>query len=933
MTRYTIAVSSLEPEQRFWLLMEENLQRVEAWYNECVERHLAKFHELVHRTIQFGLLTQYIPIERSLTTQLDREIERFGLSSIVPWKNDRLPAHHSPAARCLVAMNRGSDLNETIGRSIQGYQASRSAIQNSQAGEFDSEDDVPLAELLTNSDMIALKNKLAEEEAPEQPRPNWEEEDDEYDYESNYGARWHSRDHSTIGINRLGVGSSTVASSSDGTGSKYEKLGSQLSSGLNTTQHSRHSSNFGQDMMPSSSYGALPSQHSLLSTKPDNRKMPASALPPHLRAAASKNRVDNFFDDLDDDREEDLITPMRLDEFAGNPGSPIPRDHHAPVSRSYMRNNEMHMMASPSGQLSASTMSSHTRSDFGNPGTPTGGNLASGVSNPALGGVGSPLGPGTPTLAYGPQNFGAGGPAGLSDLSDPRVFELHTTQLKREWSELYRDLHLLKQFALLNMEAISKILNKHDKNISAGAKHRFLQLNGARCAFLRREHLKLVIRETEHVYAQAFTGGHRTAAMNALRVSSEAPEVGMATFRFGFFLGISIVMALIIAFICVITDSSYLVRLRPGLIVFRMLTLGTFLMWSWGLTMVVCNRHRINFTRIFEFTERPLYQQVFEVTAFLTLVLTIAALIYVAGGIQQFQTAFEIPLLSFLSAIPLAVLPLCVTLLFLLTLLYLQIRQGWWSALSFGRVLCAPFFPVTYQDFHTAEMLLSSCILLFDFQFSLCYFIMDSFRTTDSCQYQHQYVNALIAILPSAWRTLQCLRRWADLQEPAHLMNAGKNALGILVTLLALLSRLFGSLGNFWIALWLIAVFVLTVVTSYWDIIQDWSLGERQVKYPGLRSTVLLSARWYYFAMIVTPLGRLLFALTLSPDIISYRLNADVFIMLLATIEMARKTMWSILRLENEQLQNADILHNAGFEVEQAYPDFFGEDILATEFV
>lgn len=883
-------------------------------------------------------MPQYIPIERSLTTQLDREIERLGLSSIVPWKNDRLPAHHPPAARCLVGMTPGADLNEILQRSIQGYQVSRSVIQNATSGEFDSEDDVPLAELLTNSDMIAIKNKLAEQEAPDLPRPNWEEEDDEFDFEPNYGPRWHSRDPSrqeTVGINRLGIGSSTAASSSDGTSSKYEKIGSsQLSSGMNTSRHSRHSSNYG-DMHPSSSYPGMPSQLNAGPSKLENRNIPNSALPPYLRTNPQKNRVDNFFDDLDDDREEDLVMPVRLDEFAGNPGSPLPRDHHAPMSRSnYMRTNDMQMMTSPSGQLAASSMGSIPRSDFGGGGTPTLSNISTGVVNPNLGGVGSPVGPGTP-LGYGPANLGPNGVSGLSlqDLSDPRVFELHTTHLKREWSELYRDLHLLKQFALLNMEAISKVLNKHDKNISSGAKHRFLQLEGARCAFLRREHLKLVIRETEHVYAQAFTGGHRTAAMNALRISNEAPEVGMATFRFGFFLGISIVLALIIAFICVITDSSYLIRLRPGLIVFRMLTLTTFVMWSWGLTMVVCTRHRINFSRIFEFTERPLYQQVFEVAAFLTLVLTVAALIYVAGGIQQFQTGFEIPLLSFLSAIPLAVLPLCVFLLFLLALVWMQIRQSWWSALSFGRVLAAPFFPITYQDFHTAEIMLSSCILLFDFQFSLCYFIMDSFRSSDSCQYQHQYVNALVAILPSLWRTLQCLRRWADLQEPTHLFNAGKNALGIIVTLLALLSRLFSSQGNFWIALWLIAVTALTAITSYWDIIQDWSLGESQVKYPGLRSTVLLSARWYYFAMIVTPLGRLIFALTLSPDIITYRLNADVFLMLLATIEIARKTMWSILRLENEQLQNADILHNAGYEVEQAYPDFFGEDILATEFV
>ena len=590
MTRYTIAVSSLEPEQRFWQLLEENLQRVEAWYNECLERHLAKFHELVHRTINFGLLPQYIPIERSLTTQLDREIERLGLSSIVPWKNDRLPAHHPPAARCLVGMTRGADLNDILQRSIQGFQASRTAIQNAAAGEFDSEDDVPLAELLTNSDMIAIKNKLAEEDAPDLPRPNWEAEDEDLDYPSNYGNRWHSRDHSradTIGINRLGAASSSIATSSDATGSKYEKLGSQLPSGVSSAHHSRHSSNIGNNFATSSSFPSMHSHVNAGPSMPENRRIPNSALPPHLRAAAfQKNRVNSFFDDFDDDREEDLVTPVRLDEFA-NTGSPLPRDHMGAVSRStYLRNNDMHSLGGSNGPMSSASMVSLPRSDF-NSATPTLVTGPLGTNNSALTSVGSPVGSGTPN-GFGPvgSSYNGYNTLGLADLSDPRVFELHTTQLKREWSEFYRDLHLLKQFAMLNMEAISKILNKHDKNISSGAKHRFLQLNGARCAFLRREHLKLVIRETEHVYAQAFTGGHRTAAMSALRISNEAPEVGMATFRFGFFVGISIVLALIIAFICVITDSSYLIRLRPGLIVFRMLTLGTFLLWSWGLTMV-----------------------------------------------------------------------------------------------------------------------------------------------------------------------------------------------------------------------------------------------------------------------------------------------------------------------------------------------------------
>jgi hypothetical protein len=148
------------------------------------------------------------------------------------------------------------------------------------------------------------------------------------------------------------------------------------------------------------------------------------------------------------------------------------------------------------------------------------------------------------------------------------------------------------------------------------------------------------------------------------------------------------------------------------------------------------------------------------------------------------------------------------------------------------------------------------------------------------------------------------------------------------------MARIFKYQGNFWVALWAIAVIALTTINTYWDVMQDWTLGESQVKYPGLRKTLLLPARWYYASVVFTPVGRLFFALTLSPDIVSGWLNADVFTTLLAVVEIVRRTMWSILRLENEQISNADNYRAIGENMEeQTYPDFFGEDILDSEFV
>lgn len=1006
--------------------MEDNLLKVENWYNETMERHLARFHELTYRSLQCGLMMKYIPIERALTTQLDREVERLGLHGAVPWKNERLPANYPAASKCLVAMTRTSDLNDIIIRSLAGYKESRLHTQAT-TNDFDSEDDVPITQLLYETEATSdLKNKKAEEDMPDLPPPNWDEgasDDDLHVASSSYAALpSHSSaiaqpsassssftplptSHAELRQQQFlpnarpesGYGSDDGYSRGPTPFSEHDlahlqtypsssmgnyNTASDRAAGRRRVSRQPSASSFSispsvSDAAPSvypsaaSSYADPALMHTVARSNSRSKLMATPSVPSSTAAPAAAmmrsarqtpfgapspypqqhpsvapiaaspfmhapspfphppsghlTHMDTFFEDMDDDREEDIVMPVRIDETTGYgynaaamPGTASPlsaRGDHPPMSRSaFLRANSSPLISTP-----LNPSGSGLTTVFSGSNSP-----AIGLSNASIASVASP---GLNTLGASITGSAAPDPA-----VDKGSMESLTSQLRREWSEFYRDLHLLKQFALLNVEGITKILNKHDKNISGGAKHRFLQLEGSKFAFLRREHLKLVIRETEHVFAQAFTGGHRTAAMSALRVSNEAPEVGMATFRFGFFLGVSIVMGFLVAFVSVITDSAYMIKLRPGLIVFRLLALITFLMWSWGLTMVVCTRYRINYTHIFEFTEKPLYQQVFEMAAFCTLVLTTAMLVFVAGGIQQFQKDFDIPLLSGLKYIPLAALPLVVFLFVFIALIFMQAKQGWWGVLSLGRVLAAPFFPVTFQDFYTAEILLSSCILLFDFQFSLCYFIFDSFRTSDSCQYSHKYVNALVALLPSAWRTMQCLRLWVDAQESIHLLNAGKYALGGVITLLAFLARVFSKLGNFWVALWLIGVVAITVISSYWDIIQDWMLGEQQVKYPGLRQTILLPARWYYAALAFTPLGRLLFALTISPDIVSNWLNADVFMLLIATVEIVRKTIWAILRLEKEQVQNADTLQ-PGFGAEPIYPDVWGEDILDAEFV
>jgi len=106
--------------------------------------------------------------------------------------------------------------------------------------------------------------------------------------------------------------------------------------------------------------------------------------------------------------------------------------------------------------------------------------------------------------------------------------------------------------------------------------------------------------------------------MKRLRVPSEKKKVGMATFRFGLFFGSSLTMLGIIFYLVSVLDTRLLDRMRPGLIIYRMLAMGTLLLWYWGVDLWVWTKYRVNYVFIFEFNPRShiRYQHIFEVRSF-----------------------------------------------------------------------------------------------------------------------------------------------------------------------------------------------------------------------------------------------------------------------------------------------------------------------------
>lgn len=147
---------------------------------------------------------------------------------------------------------------------------------------------------------------------------------------------------------------------------------------------------------------------------------------------------------------------------------------------------------------------------------------------------------------------------------------------------------------------------------------------------------------------------------------------------------------------------------------------------------------------------------------------------------------------------------------------------------TIGNIIVAPFKKVQFRDFFLADQLVSISIVLYDFEFALCFLLSDAWTGNTGCAAANKYTRPLISMLPSLWRLLQCFRRYRDGKDRNHMINAGKYASSIFVSLLSALRSL---VSPGFLVPWLLAVIVATFYSFMWDIKRDWSLGDEKQGY------------------------------------------------------------------------------------------------------
>ena len=353
----------------------------------------------------------------------------------------------------------------------------------------------------------------------------------------------------------------------------------------------------------------------------------------------------------------------------------------------------------------------------------------------------------------------------------------------------------------------------------------------------------------------------------------------------------------------------------------------------WGVCLYVWNVRGINYVRLLQLQQTE-FADPRRMTSHVDVFNTVGDLVIIY--LLTFIMYNKLLRSGYVGAQYTHLIPLIMTKYFLYKLIFpWNRRELWWSML--WRVLAAPFYPVVFRDGFIGDLLTSLVRVMVPMSYSVAYIFitlygwmmnrMDLVTAISDENWRRtaifkSYIIPSLTLFPLWIRMSQCLRRSVESGDRwPHMGNALKYTSAILVLSFSIFQPQCRS-SWYWISSFVAA----TVFQFLWDVFQDW--GIVVIKYPDymhtwqvlatcswrfqLRQQKLLGPLYYYIAVIISNLLlRFAWALTLlPPPIDSPPASSPAYVFLFihaapiaASVEVLRRMVWGIFRLEQAQLE------------------------------
>ncbi|KAM7487467.1 hypothetical protein LguiB_024951 [Lonicera macranthoides] len=383
--------------------------------------------------------------------------------------------------------------------------------------------------------------------------------------------------------------------------------------------------------------------------------------------------------------------------------------------------------------------------------------------------------------------------------------------LKKAFFEFYHKLRLLKSYSFLNVLAFYKIMKKYDKIASRRASKPYVKMVDNSYLGSSDEVIKLMER-VEATFIKHFSNSNRSKGMNTLRPKAKR-ERHRITFSLGSTIALILALALIIRANNIIDHEHrprYLDAMLPLYSLFGFIVLHMLL---YAATVYFWRHYRVNYPYIYGFKE--------------------------GTGLGYREIL--------LPAFSLATLALGTV----LANLDMNMDPITKDNKKFTRLLPLGLALVVLPDFFLADQLTSQVEALRSLEFYLCYYAWRNYEEgKNNCNTDvFNTFYFLVAAVPYWLRLLQCLRR---LYEEKDFMQ-GLNGLKYFSTIVAIATRTAFSLnrGIGWRIIAGIASAIAMIFGTYWDLVIDWGLLQRNSKNRWLRDKLLVPHNSIYFGAMV----------------------------------------------------------------------------------
>ena len=227
------------------------------------------------------------------------------------------------------------------------------------------------------------------------------------------------------------------------------------------------------------------------------------------------------------------------------------------------------------------------------------------------------------------------------------------------------------------------------------------------------------------------------------------------------------------------------------------------------------------------------------------------------------------------------------------------------------RTLTAPLWTVRLPHLFLADQFTSQIPAACDLLYAVAWFTSGAYARGDGDAFKlSAQARLTVALIPAWLRIAQCLRRYRDEGARLHVVNTGKYATSAAASVMRYLRDVrFGPTPT-WTGIAILTALASSVYSFLWDVRMDWGLGRVASRHMMLRNTLMLGRtikqpqRLYVAIIFVNALLRLTWLIQLcAPPNIGASVAAATT---LAALEVMRRCMWNVLRIENEHVANME---------------------------